>query len=356
MRTDDLDFELPEALIARHPAERRDGSRLMVVWRGAGRVEHRMFHELPGLLRAGDLLVRNRSAVVRARLIGKRVDSGGRVEGLFLRERERGVWEVMLRSNGKLREGVRVVVERGGERAEIELVERHADGWVVRVDGAGPAVGVLGRVGWVPLPPYILKARRDAGEAAEDSADPERYQTVYADPAQAASVAAPTAGLHFTPELDAALGERGVGQAGVVLHVGAGTFKPIEVDDPREHPMHAEWCEVPAGTLDAIGRARAGGGRVVAVGTTTCRALESVEADADGEGWSGWTRLMIAPGYAPALTDALLTNFHLPRSTLLLLVAALLPGGVEELLGLYEEAVARGYRFFSYGDAMLVLP
>ncbi len=372
LRAGDLEFELPSSLIATRPAEPRDSSRLLVCSRtDASVVEHARFSDLPDFLRSGDVLVSNRSAVVPARLLGRRSDSGGRVEGLFLRAD--GVeWRVMLRSNGRLRPGTRVILERGSSGAEsgyaLEVMERVAGEFAVRLvgaDGAALADGVdayavLDEVGTTPLPPYIRGARREASEEYDDDEDRRWYQNVYADRVEAGSVAAPTAGLHFTERLLGRLGEMGVGREEITLHVGAGTFRPIDEGvDVSSHVMHAETAAVGGevlGRLDRVGD----GGRRVMIGTTSVRAMESVPRPVPAEmlvsGWRGDTDLYIMPGFGFRWTDGLITNFHLPRSTLLLLVGAFFEGGVERLLELYREAIGRGYRFYSYGDAMLVLP
>ncbi|MGP1345993.1 MAG: tRNA preQ1(34) S-adenosylmethionine ribosyltransferase-isomerase QueA [Phycisphaerales bacterium] len=392
VRMDALDFVLPAELIATRPAEPRDSSRLLVCSRSdAGMLVDARFRDLPSFLRRGDVMVFNRSGVVAARVRGVRADSGGGVEGLFVSAVAPGRWKVLLRSNGRLRAGVVVALldameRRGG--VGLRLVERDAEGWIVDVidDAGGAVVGdaasVLSAVGRTPLPPYILKARKDAAVGAgedrgeiSDEMDRAWYQTVYADAAAVGSVAAPTAGLHFTEGLLDRLGSMGVGRAEVLLHVGEGTFRAVTAERLEEHAMHAEWIGVPRATLRAIDAARAAGGRSVCVGTTTCRALESVgsgsaelvetempegrEAGLGGEsgGVAGLTRLMIGPGHAFGRVDALITNFHLPRSTLLALVAALFgDDGIERVQALYRHAVAERYRFFSYGDAMLVLP
>ncbi|MEM6552014.1 MAG: S-adenosylmethionine:tRNA ribosyltransferase-isomerase [Planctomycetota bacterium] len=393
MRTDALDYELPEGLIATQAAEPRDSARLMVCDRVTGAVRHSRVSELPGLgvLRAGDVMVVNRSKVFRAYLEGVRRGTGGRVTGLFLGDEGGGEaggmnppakqgevswvgWRVMLRSGGRLVAGD--VVELGG--VALVLEEGLGGGaWRVRVEGdegvvRGPGAAVLERVGGVPLPPYIRQARRKRGEAEEVAGDGERYNTVYAEgggvdhPAEAGwpearmgSVAAPTAGLHFTPGLLEALAGLGVERAEVTLHVGTGTFLPVKSEALEEHPMHSEPITVPSEALATLRRVRAGGGKVLAVGTTSVRTLESLPAEWASleRDYSAETGLFIRPdaGFEFRFTDMLLTNFHLPKSTLLALVAALPGVGVERLLGWYREAVAEGYRFYSYGDAMLVV-
>lgn len=336
----------------------------MVVSRSdPNRIEHRVFRDLPDYLTANDLLVRNRSAVLPARLHGTRDDSGGRIQGLFLKALDAHRWRVMLRSNGKLRDGQRITLRHpdhhDSPRVTITIVDRADDGgFVVRTDEDEPrdANEILADVGATPLPPYILSARRGAHDETDDDLDRDDYQTVYADLAQARSVAAPTAGLHFTPELEARLDDIPVARAEILLHVGAGTFAPVTAPRVEEHPIHSEWVSVPPDALASIDRARSRGGRSVAVGTTSVRALETVPLSEPS--FTGTTNLLITPGFRFRHTDVLITNFHLPRSTLLALVGAFLGGDdpVGRLLGHYDEAIRAGYRFYSYGDAMLILP
>jgi S-adenosylmethionine:tRNA ribosyltransferase-isomerase len=342
MRTDDLDYHLPEALIAQEPCPERDRSRLMVVRRAEGAIAHHVFADLPDLLAPGDLLVLNDTRVIPARLIGHRARTGGKWEGLFLRQTPDGLWELMCQTRGRLTAGEVVVVEPGG--LELTLVRQTPERrWLARPHEAGAAFDLLRRYGSVPLPPYVRKGRAAA-------ADAERYQTVYA--RQPGAVAAPTAGLHFTPRLFERLDERGVGRAFVTLHVGEGTFAPIKGDDITRHQMHREWGELPAATAEAMAACRSGGGRVVAVGTTSVRVLETVAATGAIRPWSGETELFIRPPYQFRAVDALITNFHLPRTSLLCLVSAF--AGVELIRRAYRTAIAEGYRFYSYGDAMLI--
>ena len=327
----------------------------MVLRRGPRRWEHRAFAELPALLRAGDLLVRNDTRVVPARFATRR-PTGARIEGLFLREGDAGDWEVLLRGAGRCRPGEVLAFEDDG-RAALELLERAGGGrWRVRPVPPGPAAEVLGRLGRTPLPPYI---RRPGG--SEAPGDRARYQTIYA--ARDGAVAAPTAGLHFTRATFAALAAAGVETARVTLHVGLGTFAPVQGEDLRAHRMHAEWYELPAETAERVNAARRQGRRVVAVGTTSVRVLESAARAAAEPGGSlaaarGWTDLFLYPPADFHAVDALVTNFHLPRSTLVMLVAAFCaPGrtdGTAFLLDAYAEAVRQRYRFYSYGDAMLI--
>jgi S-adenosylmethionine:tRNA ribosyltransferase-isomerase len=315
----------------------------MVVRRATGGIEHHIFAELPDLLAAGDLLVLNDTRVVPARLLGRRARTGGQWEGLFLRQLPDDLWELLCQTRGRLTAGESIAVEPGPLR--LELASKTAEGhWLVRPSEEGSALDLLPRYGQVPLPPYIRKGRAGA-------ADQERYQTVYAQ--QPGAVAAPTAGLHFTPRLFERLHERGIATASVTLHVGLGTFQPIQVADVTRHAMHREWGELPTETVARIAECRSRGGRVVAVGTTTVRVLETAAAIGELRPWSGETELFIYPPYAFEAVDALVTNFHLPRSTLLLLVGAF--AGEELLRRAYNTAIEQRYRFYSYGDAMLLL-
>lgn len=367
LRTSELEYLLPEELIATRPASPRDSARLLVVDRGdPERREEARVADLARFFREGDLLVFNDSRVLPARLSGVRRSTGGVIGGLFLVEHAPGRWEALLKSNGKLRAGDEIDLlgahsERSG--VTLTLLDRAEEGWLVdardeTTGGARTAAELLARAGATPLPPYILSARRQRHETIDDDRDREWYQTIYAQEERAGSVAAPTAGLHFTPALLDRLASIGVRTERVTLHVGAGTFKPVEVEVVEEHPIHAEWAETPARTLAAVRETRASGGRVVCVGTTAARALESAREDESdpARGWLGETRLLITPGYEWKRLDGLMTNFHLPKSTLLAMVGALFPGGVRDLLPVYEHAVRERFRFFSYGDAMLVLP
>ncbi len=365
LRTSDLEYHLPDDLIATRPAEPRDSARLMVVDRDApSSIAEAAVRDLPDYLREGDLLVFNDSRVLPARLAGVRRSTSGKVGGLFLAEHGQGRWELLLRSNGRLRAGDVIDLDDAHGRhtsVSMTLLDRADEGWLAEVRdesraGAEPAGEVLARIGATPLPPYILFARRQRHEDIDDDADRGWYQTVYADSTHPGSVAAPTAGLHFTPELLKRLEEAGVRTARVTLHVGAGTFKPVEVDVVEEHPIHAEWAETPPSTLCAVRDTKTSGRRVICVGTTSARALESAPEAAAEHGWLGETRLLITPGYRWKRLDAMLTNFHLPRSTLLAMVGALFPRGVEDLRPIYDRAVRDRFRFYSYGDTMLVLP
>ena len=353
MRTDAFDYELPRELIAQRPAGRRDESRLMVVDRARGGLEHRRFGEIGEVLAAGDLLVVNDTRVVPARLIGRR-ETGGWVEVLLIGQAGgRGAagastWQGLVTCRGRLRAGERLELEGG--RLSCVYGGRSEDGEAELEFGvdAGAVLAALEEVGRAPLPPYIKRPRD--GDAERES-DRERYQTVYA--SQPGAIAAPTAGLHFTPELLAALEAKGVRRATVTLHVGLGTFLPVKTERVEEHVMHREYFELTAEAAALIKDTRAAGGRIVAVGTTVTRVLETVARPGEAGAASGWTDLFITPGFEFGLTDRLLTNLHLPRSTLLMLVSAF--AGRERVLAAYEEAKRRGYRFYSYGDAMLIL-
>ena len=340
--TPDFDFALPPGQIAQEPNERRDESRLMVVDRTTGAIAHRTFRDLATLMDPGDALVLNTTRVMRARLRGVR-DSGGPAEVLLLHEREDGHWEAMVHPGAKLRPGRVVHVAPGFDVHVTSTTGRGTR--IVSLQTDRPVHEAIEAHGHVPLPPYI--ARDDVG------ADAERYQTVYA--ATRGSVAAPTAGLHFTPSLLQRLADGGVHRIDVLLHVGAGTFKPVEADDPADHVMHEEWCEITPEAARAVADTRARGGRVWATGTTSVRTLESFAAG-PGSGLvrpgAMHTRAFIRPPYAFQVVDRLITNFHLPRSTLIMLVAAF--AGYDLTMEAYRVAMREGYRFYSYGDAMLV--
>ena len=340
------DYELPPERIAQRPVEPRDASRLMVVHRAEGTTEHAIFRDLGRFLRSGDLLVLNDTRVFPARTIGTR-STGGKVEVFFLRDLGQGLWEAMIRSHGKPKSGEYLQLEDG--RLVVKLAEKTPSGqWTVVVPRQGDLVKTLQEVGRTPLPPYVHRSE----DRSLETNDRERYQTVYA--RQTGAVAAPTAGLHFTQALLQALRERGIGTTTITLHVGLGTFQPIKVDDVRRHRMHAEFFSIDSEAAARIAKTKRAGGRIIAVGTTSCRALETAAASPQGFGpFQGESRLYVYPPYAFKMTDALLTNFHLPRSTLLVLVAAF--AGRERILGAYEEAKRLGYRFYSYGDAMLII-
>jgi S-adenosylmethionine:tRNA ribosyltransferase-isomerase len=335
-------YELPPERIAQTACEPRDQARLLVARREGQSLAHHHVHELPALLNPGDLLVFNDSRVLHARLLGRRQATGGKWEGLFVRALPDGAWELLCQTRGRLRPGEVIALDRGS--MTLTMREPRSGIWLATPSIPGSAPQLLEQYGHLPLPPYIRKGKAGPGDA-------ERYQTVYA--RQPGSVAAPTAGLHFTERLLAALAERGIDIAFVTLHVGLGTFRPVQVEDYTQHPMHAEWAEVPSATAEAIERCRARGGRIVAVGTTTVRTLESAARLAPGAAWSGETDLFIHPSFEFRVVQGLVTNFHLPQTTLLLLVAAL--AGVDLTQRAYDTAIAEGYRFYSYGDAMLVL-
>jgi S-adenosylmethionine:tRNA ribosyltransferase-isomerase len=338
-----LDYDLPPHLIAQEPCARRDRARLLVVSRADQHLTHHVFHDLPELLSPGDLLVLNDTRVVPARLRGRRGRTGGKWEGLFVRQTADESWELLCQTRGRLAEGESIRIEPGP--LTLVLAGRSPEGrWLARPQEPGTALELLARHGHVPLPPYIRKGR--AGDA-----DSERYQTVFA--RQAGAVAAPTAGLHFTDELLGRLERRSIARTFLTLHVGPGTFQPIQVADVTQHRMHAEWGELPEAAAEAIRACRARGGRVVAVGTTSVRVLETVAASGPIRPWYGETGLYIFPPYQFRAVDALVTNFHLPRTSLLLLVSAF--AGVELTRRAYLTAVAEEYRFYSYGDAMLIV-
>ena len=339
MKTSDFLYDLPERLIAQTPLQRRDGSRLLVLDKTTGHMEHRHFYDLPEYLRPGDCMVLNDSRVIPARLIGSR-PTGGAVEVVLLRDLGDNCWECLTRPGKKMREGALAVFGGGELTGRVESV-RPDGNRVIRFDYQGIFLEVLERLGRMPLPPYI-KVQLD---------DPERYQTVYS--AHPGSAAAPTAGLHFTNELLDSIRAMGVDVRFVTLHVGLGTFRPVKAENIEDHEMHSEFCTVPEETAAAVNRARAAGGRIVAVGTTSCRTLESFAGE-DGvlRAASGWTDIFIYPGYRFKCIDALVTNFHLPGSTLVMLVSAL--AGRENILNAYGEAVRQEYRFFSFGDAMFI--
>ena len=343
------DYVLPEELIAAEPCKQRDESRLLVVDRDSGELRHATVRDLPELLQAGDCLVLNDTRVIPARLFGRRAATGGKWEGLFLGCSDAGTWRLLGRCRGKPSAGERITIIRAhddgsGEEFSLTLLAQEPDGiWVAQPEPGADALEVLGRFGTVPLPPYIRRK-------LATSLDWERYQTTFA--RRPGAVAAPTAGLHFTPELLAACRRRGIGQVYVTLHVGIGTFRPITAEKLSEHRMHAEWCELPAGVVERLAAVRERGGRIVAVGTTAVRTLESAAQSGRLQPWRGETDLFIRPPYRFRAVDCLLTNFHLPRSTLLVLVSAL--AGTDLIKRAYAAAIRENYRFYSYGDAMLI--
>jgi len=355
VRVADFDFNLPPELIAQSPTTERDASRLMVLDRHSGHLEHRRFPDIVNLLQAGDVLVMNDSRVIPARLLGRKLDSPGQVELLLLEETEAGCWWCMVRPGKRVRPGMRLQFgDPATESLVCEVLEKNAEGQIrVRWDEPTHFWGRLLKIGQIPLPPYI--ERDEHGATPQDA---ERYQTVYN--RQAGSVAAPTAGLHFTEGILKALEAKGVRLCYVTLHVGAGTFLPVKAESVSEHVMHEERYELGEATARALNEARSSGRRVIAVGTTSMRVLETVATKSEGpiEPCSGRTRIFIHPPYRFRRVDGLLTNFHLPRSTLLMLVSAFAdPGGLqgrERILSAYAEAVRERYRFFSYGDAMFL--
>jgi len=343
---DFYDYPLPRDLIAQQPLENRADARLMVVRRCDGTISHRHIRELPEILRPNDLLVVNNTRVVPARLIGRRLKTGGRWEGLFLRVETSGAWQLLAHSRGRPALGEKVIlIDRDGmDRISLELVGRGDGGtWLAVPDSSQPYEMLLEGVGRVPLPGYIRDGTEQAG-------DIERYQTVFARTSGAA--AAPTAGLHFTDALLAELAAAGIAHASVTLHVGLDTFRPITVDSLDDHPMHSEWCECSAQTAARVRHTKAQGGRVVAIGTTAVRTLETAAQAGETEAWSGTTALFIRPGFAFKAVDCLLTNFHMPRTTLMVLVSAF--ASRDMIARAYDEAVAQRYRMLSYGDAMLI--
>lgn len=368
--TSALEYELDPRRIATRPAEPRDSARMMVVHRREDRVEHRIVRDLPEYLRDGDRLVLNRTRVMPARLCLRRTRDGRETEGLLEWAIDQRRWHAMLRHARRFREGDRLELipppealsggmDNGEASAFLRVAARTETGVIVEFEGDKPASSIIERFGWTPLPPYILKARDSQQVRELDRYDREHYQTVYAEGDDHPSIAAPTAGLHFTPELLGTIAAKSIPRLEVVLQVGAATFKPVETGFLEEHRMHAEWYQVPASTLAELARIepmrRSGAARVIAVGTTSVRVLESLPEvlPAEPDPIVGETRLMIVPGTPIRRVDALLTNFHLPRSTLVALVAAFV--GLDRLKSLYALAQREGYRFYSYGDAMLIL-
>lgn len=334
----DFDYDLPESLIAQTPLEPRDSSRLLVVEKKTGNLAHRYFRDIADYLRPGDLLVANDTRVIPARLLGRRADSGGKVEVFLLHRHSRDVWEVLVKPGKKMRPGQRAVF---GESLQCEILEcTDYGGRFVRFTYDGLFENVLDQLGETPLPPYIHRK----------IADPERYQTVYG--RERGSAAAPTAGLHFTPQLIGKLQNQGINFAFVTLNIGLGTFRPVRIDNITDHVMHREFFNISVETVAQIKQTRQSGGRIVAVGTTAVRTLESAAVSGELTAGSGWSELFIYPGYSFKVVDALITNFHLPQSTLLMLVSAF--AGTEKVRAAYQEAVDCKYRFFSFGDAMFI--
>lgn len=341
------DYDLPKDLIAQQPAARRTDARLLVVDRSRGELRHQHVRDLPELLRPGDCLVLNDTRVIPARLLGRRAQTGGRWEGLFLADDGHGLWQILGKTRGKLLPGesIQLMNAQGLDDIELRLIEKQDDGvWVARPRSDEATLALLERVGRIPLPHYIREGVAFPGDA-------ERYQTVFA--THPGSAAAPTAGLHFSRELLEQLAARGVGSARVTLHVGLDTFRPVSVTTLAEHKMHSEWGRIEAEAVEQLRAAKERGGRVVAVGTTAMRVLETAARGGTLQPWSGQTELFIRPPFEFHGADALLTNFHLPRTTLLVLVRTF--GGEELMQRAYEEAIRERYRFYSYGDAMVVV-
>lgn len=340
MKTSDFYYDLPQELIAQTPLERRDGSRLLVMHKADGALEHRHFYDIIEYLREGDCLVMNDSRVIPARLLGRRVPSGGAAEVLLLTDKGDGVWECLVRPGRKLKEGADLSFGEGKLTATVTDVLSDGNR-LVKFHYSGIFLEILEQLGKMPLPPYIKEELKDG----------ERYQTVYSK--VNGSAAAPTAGLHFTKELLKKIAAKGVKLSYVTLHVGLGTFRPVQVDEVTEHKMHSEFCRMSAETAKLLNDTKAAGGRIVCVGTTSCRTLESL-ADENGRFTekSAWTDIFIYPGYRFKAMDALITNFHLPESTLIMLVSAF--AGYDNVMEAYREAVKERYRFFSFGDAMFI--
>ncbi|ADL12245.1 tRNA preQ1(34) S-adenosylmethionine ribosyltransferase-isomerase QueA [Acetohalobium arabaticum] len=341
MKVSDFDYDLPEELIAQQPAEPRDESQLMVLDRKTGEIKERIFKKIIDLIEPGDTLVLNNTEVIPARLYGKKEKTGGKVEFLLLTETELDTWEVLVRPGRKVKIGTRVVF---GDNDLIAEVKDRTDfgGRVVEFEYKGVFAEVLDKLGEMPLPPYITKELEERNQ----------YQTVYAQKKGAA--AAPTAGLHFTEEVLEQLEEKGVNIAAITLHVGLGTFRPVRADEVEEHDMHAEYYEVTDKAADTINQTKESGGRIIAVGTTVTRTLETV-GNKEGyvEADKGWTDIFIYPGYEFKVIDGLLTNFHLPESTLIMMVTAF--AGYDKVMAAYQEAIDKEYRFYSFGDAMLII-
>lgn len=340
IKTHDFYYDLPPELIAQTPIQRRDASRLLTLNKATGETGHHHFYDLPTFLKPGDCLVLNDSRVLPARLIGRREPTGGACEVVLLIDRGEDTWECLVRPGKKLREGAKLSFGDGELTAEVTTVLEDGNR-LIRFSYEGIFLEILEKLGRMPLPPYIKETLQDG----------ERYQTVYSK--EVGSAAAPTAGLHFTKELLAEIAAMGVRICYVTLHVGLGTFRPVKAEEITDHDMHSEYCMIPAETAEAINRTKKEGGRVICVGTTSCRTIESwAEEDGTLKETAGWTKIFIYPGYRFKVLDGLVTNFHLPESTLIMLVSAL--AGREQVLVAYEEAVRERYRFFSFGDAMFI--
>ncbi len=347
-----FDFELPPDRIAQHPTANREDSRLLVLHRQTEEIQHHLFSDLPKILLPFDLLVLNNSKVLPARLFGFREKTDGKWEGLFLRSLSDNQWEMMMSTGGKLRPGDVIVIPSPStnylnnpiKELKLTLIKKTEKTWLVEPNSKLNAIALLEQFGHVPLPPYI----RNGIPNQEDEL---RYQTIYANPI--GSVAAPTAGLHFSEQLFSRLSQNQIATTHLTLHVGHGTFAPITVQDPQQHPIHSEWCQIDQTSVDTIQSHRSKGGRIIAVGTTSARTLETAARDGTLMPFQGQTNLFIYPPYPFCVLDGLITNFHLPKTTLLLLVSAL--AGTELLEKAYRIAIQEGYRFYSYGDAMLIL-
>jgi S-adenosylmethionine:tRNA ribosyltransferase-isomerase len=342
LRTSDFDYDLPLSYIAQTPLDRRDQSRLLILDRRSGDIQHSIFKDIGNYLSAGDILVVNETRVIPARLFARKLPSGGRVEILLLRKRDTLTWEALVGGKG-LTVGKRLQVEaiRAGDRAPLAIIESVLDGAERLIRFDEPLELLFPKIGFMPLPPYIRTRLND----------PERYQTVYA--RTTGSAAAPTAGLHFTPELMESLQTKGIGFVSVTLHVGLDTFVPVTENDPEDHKIHTEWCQITKEAADKINLVKSSGGRVVAVGTTSVRTLESAVKDGILNAFQGPTSLFILPGYKFQIVDAMVTNFHLPRSTLIMMVSAFATR--EKIINSYEIAKKENYRFYSFGDAMLII-
>ena len=374
--TADLDYHLPDQLIATHPAHRRDEAKLMLLSRtDPSYLEHRIISDLPEILHKNDFLVVNDTRVLPARLIGTRLDTGGKTEGLYLDSPEPNIWHMMLKSGGKLKPGLQLQFTSADNKYQLQmqLLEKQNALWTVKIKNTSTenpqsnqtAQNLLEQIGRTPLPPYIIKQRKNRNEnIISEQEDKKRYQTIYAGP-RAGAVAAPTAGLHFTDNLLNRCHARGMNHAAITLHVGAGTFKPVETEYLENHPMHEEAFSISPTVIQQLKTQRQqhqnNQSRLIAVGTTTVRALESLPAPDQlseeilQKGITKNTNLLISPGFNFNYTDILLTNFHLPKSTLLALVGAFL-GNLDKLKSAYQIAIKNNYRFYSYGDAMLILP
>ena len=349
MLTESLNYELPEELIAQKPADKRTASRLLVLDRPSAGIADKTFSDIADFINPGDCLVLNDTKVLPARFFARR-KTGARLEGLFIKELAGGVWQVMLKNSRKIKPGetIELIGKDKTPFCDVTAVERTEDGqWVLNINAKGTPEEILSQTGFPPLPPYIK--RDDNPDTAAD--DFSRYQTVYAK--NAGAIAAPTAGMHFTTELMDRLKQKGVSIAYVTLHVGAGTFKPVTAENLADHPMHSERYCLDTENFEIINRTKESGGRIIAVGTTSVRTLEAIAADGELKPAQGSTRLFIKPGYEFKAVDAIITNFHLPKSTLIALVGAF--AGMEKIMKAYTHAIKNNYRFYSYGDSMIIL-